>query len=179
MIKIILLQCKFLLVAFLNLTYNLVPNPLRNGYLRIFGIRVHSGSTIHRYCRFFHVGKLTIGKNSTVNFGCYLDNRRGIRIGNNVGLAHHVKIYTLGHDIDDPMFKTKGKPVILEDGVFVFANVLIMPGVTLHKNCVILPGSVVTKDIDANAVAGGNPAKVLRYRSVKTPPQSYPYWFAL
>jgi maltose O-acetyltransferase len=54
-----------------------------------------------------------------------------------------------------------------------------MPGVTLHKNCVVLPGSVVTKDIDANAVAGGNPAKVLRYRNVETPSQSYSYWFAL
>lgn len=179
MIRTILLQCKFILVAFLNMSYNVIPNPVRNFYLRLFGIKVHSGSAIHRSCKFFHVGKLSIGKNSVVNFGCYLDNRRGIKIGNNVGLAHHVKIYTLGHDIDDPEFKTKGKPVVIEDRVFVFANVLIMPGVTLHKNCIVLPGSVVTKSIEENAVVGGNPAKVLRYRNVSTPPQTYRYWFAL
>ena len=37
--KSILLQCKFLLVEFLNTTYKLVPNPLRNYYLRLFGIQ--------------------------------------------------------------------------------------------------------------------------------------------
>ena len=36
----ILLQCKFLLVEWLNMTYQLVPNPLRSGYLRLFGIRL-------------------------------------------------------------------------------------------------------------------------------------------
>lgn len=175
----ILLQCKFILVAWLNVTYNLVPNPLRKFYLRMFGVKIGRGSCVHRGCRFFHVGKLIIGENSVVNFGCYLDNRRGITIGNNVGLAHNVKVYTLGHNIDSPQFETKGRPVVIEDGVFVFANAMIMPGVTLHKNCVVLPGSVVTKDVEENAVVGGNPAKPMRMRRAATPPQLYSYWFAL
>ena len=40
MIKQILLQCKFLLVEFLNVSYQVVPNPIRNYYLRLFGIRL-------------------------------------------------------------------------------------------------------------------------------------------
>lgn len=36
---------------------------------------------------------------------------------------------------------------------------MIMPGVTLHHNCVVLPGSIVTKDVEENAIVGGNPAK--------------------
>ena len=40
MMKSILLQCKFLLVEWLNVTYQIVPNPLRNLYLRLFGIRL-------------------------------------------------------------------------------------------------------------------------------------------
>lgn len=39
MIKSILLQCKFLLVEFLDISYQVVPNPIRNYYLRLFGIR--------------------------------------------------------------------------------------------------------------------------------------------
>lgn len=179
-LKPLLLQCKFFLVAFLNLSYNVVPNPLRNYYLRLFGVRVGKGSCIHRCCKFFHVGRLTVGCHSVVNFGCYLDARRGITIGDNVGLAHNVKIYTLGHNIDSPDFETKGRSVVIEDGVFVFANAMIMPGVTLRHNCIVLPGSVVTKDVETGAVVGGNPAKVLRYRKLLPPPrQNYRYWFAL
>lgn len=178
--KTILLQCKFLLVAFLSFSYNLIPNPLRTYYLRLFGIKIGKRSCIHRCCKFFHIGKFTMGQNSVINFGCYVDNRRGIMIGNNVGIAHNVKIYTLGHNIDSPQFETKGFPVVIEDGVFIFSNAIIMPGVTLHRNCVVLPGSIVTKDVPENAIAGGNPAKTLRKRNVINPPsQSYNYWFAL
>lgn len=126
-----LLQIKFIVVEFLNLTYTFVPYPLRCYYLLAFGIRIGKNSCIHRGCKFFHIGKLEIGNNSVVNFGCYLDNRRGIKIGNNVGIAHGAKIYTLGHDIDSPMFETKGAPVIIEDNVFIFSNAMIMPGVTI------------------------------------------------
>ena len=111
----ILLQCKFLLVEWLNVTYQFVPNPLRNFYLRLFGIRLGGGTSIHRRCKFFHVGKLSVGNNTVINFGCYLDNRRGITIGNNVGIAHNTKIYTLGHDLNDPQFKTKGAEVTIKD----------------------------------------------------------------
>lgn len=45
--KSILLQCKFLLVEFLNTTYKLVPNPLRNYYLRLFGIQFWGGQIVH------------------------------------------------------------------------------------------------------------------------------------
>ena len=127
MMKSILLQCKFLLVEWLNVTYQIVPNPLRNFYLRLFGIRLGGGTSIHRRCKFFHVGKLSVGNNTVINFGCYLDNRRGITIGNNVGIAHNTKICTLGHDLNDPQFKTKGAAVTINDNVFIFSNALIMP----------------------------------------------------
>ena len=175
-----LLQCKFLIVEWLNLSYVVVPNPLRKWYLLCFGIRIGKGSSIHRGCKFFHVGKLRIGENSVVNFGCYLDNRRGITIGNNVGIAHNTKIYTLGHNIDSPEFETKGAPVVIEDDAFVFSNVLVMPGVTIHRGAIVLAGSVVTKDVEAWTIVGGNPAKVIKERQRKIAyKQKYNYWFAL
>lgn len=100
----ILLQCKFVLVAWLNVTSRVLPNPLRKWYLRCFGIMIGKKSSIHRGCRFFHVGKFKMGNDSVINFGCYLDNRRGIKIGDNVGIAHNTKIYTLGHDMESPKF---------------------------------------------------------------------------
>ena len=155
----ILLQIKFFLVAFLNLSYNLFPNPIRKFYLLIWGIKIGRHSSIHRFCRFFHIGKFEVGKNSTINFGCYIDNRRGVKIGDNVGIAHNTKIYTLGHNIDSPYFETKGAPVVIENDVFIFSNVLIMPGVTIHRGAVVLSGSVVTKDVREYSVVGGSSSK--------------------
>lgn len=130
--------------------------------------------------RFFHFGKLKIGKNSIVNSGVYLDNRRGITIGNNVVLAHNSKIYTLGHDINDYGFITKGREVIIQDYVIVFSNALIMPGVTLKKGAVVLPGSVVTKNVEPMTVVGGNPAKeVMKRKQLHIDKQTKHFWFAL
>ncbi|MDU0808900.1 acyltransferase [Aquirufa regiilacus] len=176
----ILLQLKFLIVQFLNTTINFFPVSLRSFYLKLFGIKVNKHSFIHRNVKFFHVGNFSMGKNSTINFGCYLDNRRGINIGNNVGIAHDTKIYTLGHDIDDPLFKTKGAPVFIEDNVFIFSNCLIMPGVTIHEGAIILAGSVVTKDVLPHSIVGGNPARYIKARSTDIKYSlDYSYWFAL
>lgn len=180
MIKSILLQCKFLLVEFLNVSYVLIPNPIRKFYLFLFGIKLASGSSIHRGCKFFHVGNFSMGMGGVINFGCYLDNRRGIKIGNNVGIAHNTKIYTLGHNIDCPKFETKGAPVVIEDNVFIFSNAMIMPGVTIHEGAIVLAGSVVTKDVEAWTIVGGNPAKKIKERQRKIAYlQKYNYWFAL
>jgi maltose O-acetyltransferase len=175
-----LLQCKFLLVAIVNFVYNIIPWPLRNVYLRLFGIKIPLSSSMHRNVKFFNIGNIECGKNTVINFGCYLDNRRKIIIGNNVGIAHNTKIYTLGHDIDDPEFKTKGKSVVLEDNVFVFSNVLVMPGVTIGEGAIVLPGSVVVRDIPSYEVWGGNPAKKIKARSKNIDYKiNYNYWFAL
>ena len=54
--------------------------------------------------------------------------------------------------------------IIIEDDVWIGANVVILKNVTLEKGCVIGAGSVVTKSIPAYAIAVGNPAKVIKYR---------------
>ena len=64
--KIVLLQCKFILVAWLNVTSGLLPNPLRRWYLRCFGIKIGRESSIHRGCKFFHVGKFSMGVGEAV-----------------------------------------------------------------------------------------------------------------
>lgn len=54
--------------------------------------------------------------------------------------------------------------IIVEDDVWIGLNAMILSGVTIHQGAVIATGSVVTKDVPAYAIAGGVPAKVIKYR---------------
>lgn len=180
LIKGLLLQIKFFIVEFINFTKEFFPYPLRNIWLHCFGIKVPFSSAIHRKCKFFHVGKFCIGKNSVINFGCYLDNRRGIIIGNNTAIAHDTKVYTLGHNIKSSLFETKGASVKIGDNCFIFSNVLIMPGVTIGDGAIVLPGSVVTKDVESFTIVGGNPAVFIKERDREINYKiNYKYFFAL
>lgn len=57
-------------------------------------------------------------------------------------------------------------PIVIEDNVFIGADAFVLKGVTIGKNSVIGAGAVVTRDIPPNAIAAGNPAKVIKLISV-------------
>jgi acetyltransferase-like isoleucine patch superfamily enzyme len=164
MSKTIKLQIFYILLKLYNFLFSIFFGfGLRKFLMKVVGFKIGKNTSIQAV-RFFSFGKLKIGNNTIVNSGCYLDNRRGITIGNNVVIAHDTKIYTLGHDINDSNFITKGAEVIIEDYVILFANVLVMPGVTIAKGAVVLPGSVVTKNVESMNVVGGNPACLIKKR---------------
>ena len=73
----------------------------------------------------------------------------------------HVTIVTDNHDLYD-RYVLRCRSVVLEDNVWVGAGASIMPGVRVGKNAVIAGGAVVTKDVPANTIVGGSPAKVIR-----------------
>ncbi len=54
------------------------------------------------------------------------------------------------------------EPVVIEDNVWLGANVVVLKGVTIGRNTVVAAGSVVTKSLPPNVVAGGSPAKVIK-----------------
>jgi len=172
-------QLVLILLQIFNFIYKYIPFlTIKRLLLICAGFKIGEKSYIHN-AKFFHFGRLEVGNNSTINGGCYLDNRFKITIGNNVSIAHDTKIYTLGHDIDDKDFKAKGAEVTIEDYVCIFSNVLIMPGVKIGKGAVIFPGSIVTKNVNEYDVVGGNPAKFIKKRNQNLEYQlNYNYWFA-
>jgi acetyltransferase-like isoleucine patch superfamily enzyme len=156
--KRIQLQFFFLAITLFNVLHRILfLRSIRQFLYRIAGYKISRSASVHGV-RFFSFGKLSIGAETIVNQGCYLDNRRGITIGDRVVVAHDTKIYTLGHDINCPQFSTKGAPVRIEDYAVLFSNVLVMPGVTIGRGAVVLPGAVVTKNVEAMSIVGGNPA---------------------
>lgn len=117
-----------------------------------------------------------VGNNVSINMRCTFIDCNKITIGNNILIAPNVQIHTATHPIElndrltpdwipesDAYFcQTYALPVTIEDGCWIGAGVIILPGVTIGKGSVIGAGSVVTKDIPANSVAVGNPCRVIR-----------------
>lgn len=110
-------------------------------------------------------GKNTrIGKGCMIQQGCVFFDRGGITIGDNVQIAPKVNLVTLNHDLSAGGNRkaTYCKPIVIEDNVWIGIDATILPGVTLGRNCVVAAGSVVTKDVPANVIVAGNPAKIVK-----------------
>jgi acetyltransferase-like isoleucine patch superfamily enzyme len=108
---------------------------------------------------------IEIGDNFFANFNFVVLDVGKVRIGNNVQIAPNVGLYTAGHPLHPDSRNSGyeyGIDITIGNNVWLGGNVCVMPGVTIGDNAVIGAGAVVTKDIPANAVAVGNPAKVVK-----------------
>lgn len=172
-------QAYFLVLALINALHRWLPFFLRPLLYKACGFDIDRSATLQGSIRFFHVRRLTVGAGSLVNRGVYLDNRGGISIGRHVSIAHDAKLYTMGHDPHDPMFATKAAPIRIDDHAVLFAGAMVMPGVHIGQGAVVMAGAVVTKDVPAGRMVGGNPAMDLgERRCVPIYRLKRRFWFA-
>lgn len=88
-----------------------------------------------------------------------------IRIGDGVMMASNVVLTTTGHPIHPELrhdYNRFSEPIVIEDRVWLGANVVVLPGVRIGYGSVIGAGSVVSRDIPPMVVAVGVPCRVLR-----------------
>lgn len=108
---------------------------------------------------------ITAGKWFYANHNCIMLDVAPITIGDDVMFGPYVQLYTATH----PLNKEKrcsgrelGRAITIKDGVWLGGGAIICPGVTIGENAVVAAGAVVTKDVPANVLVGGNPAKVIK-----------------
>ena len=85
----------------------------------------------------------------------------GITIEDDVMIAANVSLITNNHDFQDRAVLTC-KPVVIKRNAWIGVNATILPGVTIGENAIVAAGAVVTKDVPANALVGGVPAKFIK-----------------
>ena len=106
---------------------------------------------------------ITLGKGVFINEGCCFQDQGGIEIGDNALIGQQVVIATLNHDlIPEKRANMIPAPVKIGNRVWIGAHATILAGVTIGDNAVVAAGAVVTKDVPANVVVGGVPAKIIK-----------------
>jgi acetyltransferase-like isoleucine patch superfamily enzyme len=114
----------------------------------------------------FHVnfGRfITIGKNVFINHACSFLDMGGITIEDHVLIGPRVNIVTENHPLDPSDRRALiTLPVVIHRNAWIGAGATILPGVTIGENAVVAAGAVVSKDVPANTVVGGIPAKFIK-----------------
>lgn len=144
--------------------HDAVPGRMRRLVHRRLGLDVGDVG-IRSGCRFSgpHV---VIGDGTWIHHGVFIDAEHAIvRIGESVGIGPEAMLLTSSHDVGPPSRRggpTRYLPVTVEDGCWIGARAIILPGVRVGAGCVIAAGAVVVADCAPNGLYGGVPARRIR-----------------
>ena len=135
-------------------------------------LRLGEGSYIAAHA--YVTGDIEAGRDCTMNAFSVV--RGSVKIGDAVRIGAHTSILAFNHtyaDADTEVFRQPitERGITIGDDVWIGSHAVLLDGVTVGDRAVIAAGAVVTKDVPAGAVVGGNPARVLRWR---VPPASSP-----
>jgi putative colanic acid biosynthesis acetyltransferase WcaF len=132
--------------------------------LRCFGAKVGRGCHVYPSVRIWAPWNLELDDEVGIGNGvtCYSIAR--ISIGKRAVVSQGAHLCTGSHDYNSASFQLIASPIAIEDRAWVASEAFIGPGVTIREGAVVGARAVVTKDVDAWAVVGGNPAKVIGKR---------------
>lgn len=138
---------------------------MRDRILRDLFAYVGEGTVIRPPLRCDYGYQTTIGERSFANWGLICLDVAKLTIGDDVQIGPNVQLLTATHPIQPGPRRDKWEasaPITIANNAWLGGGVIVCPGVTIGQNTVVGAGAVVTKDLPANVVAVGNPARVVR-----------------
>ena len=142
--------------------------PLKRALLRWFGARVGAGLIVKPGAKISFPWRFESSANVWIGEDAFLLSLDRIQVGANVCISQRAFLCTGSHDWSAPHFTLITKPIVVEEGAWICADVFIGPGVTIGRNAVITAGSVVTKDMPPNMICSGNPCVPQKSRVLAT-----------
>lgn len=157
------MSCEARRITFeLNGVYH-TPDEVRSLLSRLFGQEVDP--TLRVFPPFYtDFGKnIHIGRRVFINACCHFQDHGGVTVGDDCQIGHNVVFATLDHGFAPGDRKsTYPAPITLGRNVWIGSNVTILRGVTIGDNAIVAAGAVVTRDVPADTLAGGVPAKPIK-----------------
>lgn len=151
----------FQLSTQLNMSRNTAE--IRARLSEIIGRQIDESTTVFTP---FHTNfgrHISLGKNVFINHACSFLDLGGITIEDDVMIGPRVNISSETHPVEVSRRKTLiPDAVVIKRNAWIGAAATILPGVTIGENSVVAAGALVTKDVPANTVVGGVPAKVIK-----------------
>ena len=139
---------------------------LKRALLRWFGAQIGKGVVIKPDVNIKYPWRLRVGDFSWIGEGVHIDNLANVSIGANACISQGAYLLTGNHDYTTIQFSLITGEIALEDGAWVGARSVVCPGRTMRRNAILTAGSVLTKDAEANGIYAGNPAVLMRKRSI-------------
>lgn len=106
-----------------------------------------------------------LGERSFVNFDCVFLDLAPIRIGRRTLIGPKVQLLTACHPFDAAgraAGRESGRPIAIGDDCWLGGGAIVCPGVTIGDRAIVGAGAVVTRNVPADTVVAGNPARILR-----------------
>jgi len=163
-----------LLRAIWSLTWLLLarwtPPPLhrwRCFLLRCFGARIGEGVRIYGSAQIWLPANLVMERLSWLgpNVRCY--NQGMITIGERAVVSQYAYLCASSHDVDDPYFQLRLKPIVIGAHAWIAADAFVGPGVTIGEGAVVGARAVAMRDVEPWQVCSGNPAVVIKQRTLR------------
>lgn len=150
-----------------RIAFRLVPGPLyglRSGLLRLFGARVGRHVHVHRTAQITFPWNLEIGDYSSIGDGARIYDLGPIRIGRRTTISQFAHLCAGTHDHRDPAFPLLKPPIVIGDDAWICADAFVGPGVTVGDHAIVAAAAVVVRNVAANTVVAGNPARMVKAR---------------
>lgn len=109
--------------------------------------------------------QITIGARTFLNFGVVILDSAPVHIGDDVQIGPGTQLLTPTHPLDPVERRTQlewAEPVVVEDGAWLAAGVIVCPRVTIGAGAAVGAGSVVVRDVPPRHLCVGNPGRIVR-----------------
>ncbi len=147
------------------------PRPFfgwRRMLLRVFGAQVGAGAHVYPSARIYLPWNLALGEECSIGEWALVYNLGPVAIGDRATISHRAHLCAGTHDYRDPTLPLLRLPIEIGSQAWVCADAFIGPGRKVGEGAIVGAAAVVVSDVPAWQIVGGNPARVIKTRVMRT-----------